>query len=231
MRREVLYTAVAIVGSLLAVSAAFYLVQGEAPYPSVSCAALSVNPNALPLQGGLSYICGQETVSDARLNLTLNNYRFADGRLIDWAPPGTSANGSSYGSSGVYLLANITVKNIGSGQTSIGPTLLVSVNNSLGQQIMNSEYGAGAWFPGEYPNASIPAASGGVFLPPGTKVTYWFIFYMPDVTFSDMPNLKLYALALTEFSYGGTWEGNGGFSCTPVPCQSPQTELIVISTS
>ncbi len=225
-----LLVAVALVGALLAGVIAFNTLESGPDVPSASCAALSITWNDIPRQqSGFGYVCGSGGVSDGRLTMTLNNYHFADGHTINWVCPSTSLNGSSpCTSSGVYLLANVTVKNIGQGNTSIGPTLYASVNSSTSQPIGNGEYAANATFAQLNPNESIPAVNGGVFLPPGAKVTYWFIFYIPNVVMSDVPNLKLFWLSLVELEYGGTWDG-GSFSCVPVQCQNPMTELVVLA--
>jgi hypothetical protein len=228
MERRSWIIAVAFAG-LLTGATAYYVLNHGSDFPSPSCASLSVSWNGLARQqGGYSYLCGLGSVSDGRLAITLNNYRFVDGSTIDWRCPGTSLNGSSCLSSGVYLIANVTVDNVGKGNTSMGPSLYFDANNSAGQSIANGEYGADAVFPGLSPNASIPAVGGGVHLPPGASVTYWYIFYAPKVAVSDVHDLTLHWLSYAEVEYGGTWNGYGN-SCVPVPCQDPMTELIVVA--
>lgn len=228
-----LFAAVGL-GILIAGATAFYLLQSQPQFPSPSCGALSVGWNDLARQqSGFTYLCGLGSVSDGRLAMTLNNYHFADGSTIKWQCSGAALNGSSpCSSSGIYLLANATFTNIGQGDTAIGPILYARVDNNNttpAQHAGNGEYGADAIFPGQYPDRSVPAVSGGVYLPPKASATYWFLFYLPNVSIKDIPNWKLYTLSLVNPEYGGTWDGGGGFSCVPVPCQDPMTELIVLA--
>lgn len=221
---------VVIVSLVLAGSFAYYLLKSGSDFPSPSCAALSVAWTNLPYQqSGFRYFCGQNAVTDGRIKISLDSYRFADGSSIDWVCPSNVDNGSSRcSSSGIFLLANITVENVGSGNTSIGPTFFAQVNDSSGTLIANGEYGADAVFPGQNPSTSIPPVDGGTFLPPAAKATYWFIFYMPNTALSDVPSLKLHSLSFPELSYGGDWLGGGSYRCMPVPCQNPDTELIIL---
>jgi len=168
MRRRLLLAAAAALGILLAGGAAFYLLQGGSEFPSPSCRALSLGWSDIPRQqGGFTYMCGLGSVSDGRIDLTLNNYRFADGSTIEWQCSGALNGSSGCSSSGVYLLANVTLTNIGEGDAPIGPDLYVNVSDtgSPSLHIGNGEYGADAIFPGQYPNRSIPAVSGGTYLP------------------------------------------------------------------
>jgi hypothetical protein len=55
-------------------------------------------------QARWSFVCGQSTVSDRYLTITVPNYHFANGKDIQFAEDPSS----------VFLLANVTVENIGS---------------------------------------------------------------------------------------------------------------------
>jgi len=211
------------------VGATAFLVSNHNPF-SASCTSLGIDSTTIPNPDpGFNYVCGQTSVSDGRLSITLNNYHFADGGSIGWVCSEAVANGSSgCSSSGVYLLVNATIRNVGNGNASVGPDLYFRLNNTMGPAIGNGEYGANAEFPGQHPNASVPAEGGGTYLPSGGGATYWFIFYVPNVALKDTANLKLWYLSLPEWQYGGTWEGNGGFGC---PCVDTHVQLVVLDTS
>ena len=218
---------VLIAGSVVAYSSRSV----SSPYPSPSCAALKITRNSVATTNLIkTYLCGSGNVADGNLKMTLNDYLFSVGRAIDWVCPGgynANLSSPSCSSSGVYLLANITIANIGEGNASIGPNLYVNATDN-NVPASNSEYGANAVFPGQYPNSSIPAQGGGVFLPPGSSKTYWYIFYMPQVPAGDISNLKLDLISMNELQYGGDWVGGGSFRCIPVSCQDPATDLIVV---
>jgi len=211
---------------LLVVAAIAFLVSNHSPF-SASCASLGIDSAAVPNPDpGFTYVCGQTSVSDGRLSITLNNYHIADGGSIDWVCSGAVINGSSgCSSSGIYLLVNATVRNVGNGNASVSADLYVHLNNSMGSAIANGEYGANAVFPGQHPGASVPAQNGGADLPPGGVATYWFIFYVPNITLKDTSNLKLWYLGWPEWEYGGAWEGNGSFAC---PCVDTRVQLVVL---
>ena len=227
-RRKWIFIVLLLIVSMVIAATAF-LVSNPNPF-SASCVSLGIDSDTFPNPNpSFTYICGQTSVSDGRLSITLNNYRFADGGSIDWVCSGAVINGSSgCSSSGVYLLVNATVRNVGSGNASVAADLYVQLNNTAGPAIANGEYGANAVFPGQRPNAAVPAQNGGTYLSPGGGTTYWFIFYMPNVALKDTPNLKLWYLGWPEWEYGGTWEGNGGFRC---PCVDVHVQLVVLDTS
>jgi hypothetical protein len=194
---------------------------------SPSCKALSIDSKNYPLtENGFSYACGLQSTSDGRLRISLNNYHFADGNAIQWQCSGAVLNGSaSCSSSGIYMLVNATIENVGSGDAPIGPDFRVLLNESDGHTVGNGEFGANAVFPGQVPDTSVTSVSGGTYLPPGGTANYWFIFYIPGVTLAGTQSLTLRYLVWPEWSYGGTWS-NGGFSC---PCESPQVQLVVLN--
>jgi len=227
-RRTWIFVALLVIVSL-GVAAIAFLVSIPNPF-SASCVSLGVDSATFPNPDpGFTYLCGQTSVSDGRLSITLNSYHFANGGNIDWVCSGVVINGSSgCSSSGVYLLVNATIRNVGNGNASVGADFYVQLNNSVGSAIRNGEYGANAVFPGLHPNDSVPAENGGTYLPPGEGATYWFIFYVPNVALRDIPNLKLWYLSWPEWEYGGTWEGNGGFRC---PCMDTHVQLVVLDAS
>jgi hypothetical protein len=197
---------------------------------SRSCDSLSITSRNYPfMENSFGYVCGRQSVSDGRLSITLNGYRFADGSSIDWQCPAAFHNGSSTSCSipGFFLLVNATIQNVGSENASVGPTFQVSLSNTAGAPVKNGELGANASFSG-HPDASIPIESGGVYLPPGAIASYWLIFNLPGVNQSDTPNLALQYLVLRELSYGGAWDGGGAFACGT--CQKPDVQLIVTGT-
>jgi hypothetical protein len=228
-RRTWIFIVLLVIVSLVIASTAF-LVSNSSPF-SASCVSLGIDSTTVPNPNpGFTYVCGQTSVSDGRLSITLNNYHFANGGSIDWACSGATSviNGSSGCSSpGVYLLVNATIRNVGNGNASVGADFYFHLNNSMGSAIGNGEYGANAVFPGQRPNASVPAQNGGTYLPPGGGATYWFIFYVSNVALKDTPNLRLWYLSWPEWEYGGTWEGNGGFRC---PCVDTHVQLVVLDT-
>jgi hypothetical protein len=224
-RRTLLATAAAMVAVILGVAVAATASPQQSLSPS--CDALSVTPKNYPFaESSFAYVCGQQSVSDGRLSVTLNGYRFADGSSIDWQCPAGSHNGSSSSCpvSGFFLLVNATIQNVGSGNASVGPSFQVWMSDTAGSPVENGELGANASFPGQHPSSSIPSVDGGVYLPPGAKASYWLIFNLPGVSQRDTPDLTLKYLVLRELSYGGEWEG-GSFACGP--CETPDVQLIV----
>jgi hypothetical protein len=213
--------AVAITVALIVATATAIIYVAQLPssnYPSSSCAALKITRNSVAGSNEINtYVCGSGTVADPDLRMTLNNYYFVDGRSIQGL------------TSGVYLLANITIANIGTGNTSIGPTLYVNASDGS-TPTGNSEEGVDVTFPNTYPNASVPA-QGGAFLPPGAARTYWYIFYMPGATVTDIPHMTLSLVSMFELQYGGDWEGGGSFKCIPVACGDPATDLVIATSS
>jgi hypothetical protein len=169
-----------------------------------------------------TYVCGQSSASDGRLKITVHNYHFANGSQIDFIfPPSNFAN-KSYSQSGLFLLVNSTVQNVGDGNTSIGPFYVVISNG--GSEIGNSEYMANAKFPNEFPNQTIPSTNGGLYLPPGSKADLWLIFYVPTSNVNSISNLKLQYLLFQETIYGGAYRGGGAYDC---PCGNPNIEFII----
>ena len=233
MRRWPLLIAVLVAAGLVAGSAVLYAAQRPPAYPSASCEARAVGWNSVERQSGLSYLCGSGSVSDGRLNMTLNSYRFVNGETTTWPCIGNGLNGTTTGATtcrlgdGVFLLANVTFTNIGSGNTSISCCLYANVTDGL-EFVGNGEYGINAEFPGSYPNQSVPAFNGGAFLPPGSSVTYWFVFGLPSTSVKDITSLKLNTLSKVERGYGGDWDGGGGVNCIHVACQNPMTDLGVV---
>ncbi len=200
---------------------------------SPSCDSLSLTRKNFPTrETSFQFVCGRQSVSDGRLSITLNGYRFAEGKSVDWQCPAGIHNGSSTSCtiSDFLLLVNATIENVGGGNTSIGLGFGVSMSNTEGPLVGNGgEFGADALFPGQHPSASMPSQNGGVYLPPGAKVSYWLIFTLPpSVNQSNSHNLSLQYLVYREVSYGGNWKGGGGFACGP--CEKPNVDLILVGT-
>jgi hypothetical protein len=234
-RRVSAALAIAVTAGLVVTVFAFhYLPSGvPPPYPSPSCQALGIGWNSVSRQSGLTYLCGSGSVSDGRLNMTLNSYRFVNGGTTTWPCIGNGLNGTTTGATtcslgdGVFLLANVTFTNVGGGNTSIAADLGTNVTNGL-EFVGNGEYGINAQFPGQNPSQSVPPASGGAFLPPGSSATYWFVFNLPNTSVKDIPNLTLNTISNVEWEYGGDWDGGGGFNCIHVACLNPMADLIVV---
>jgi len=188
---------------------------------SPSCDSLSVTPKTFPNADlSVRFVCGRQSVSDGKLSITLNGYRFADGRSLDWPCPAGVIN-ASCAAADFPLLVNATIENVGGGNTSIGPTFTVWLRNPAGAQLANGELAAGILFPGQHPNASM---TGGVYLPPGAKVSYWLVFYVPGANESNVRGWSLQYLSLRVLGYGGDWMG-GGLTC---PCGSADDQLVVV---
>src|SRR2546423_1144137 len=131
-RWELLSVALASAIAMVAVSSVSSFA-GPPPPPSPTCDALSVNPKNSPFTySSFQYVCGRQSVSDGRLSITLNGYRFADGKSIDWQCPAGIHNGSSTSCtiSDFLLLVNTTIENVGGGNTSVGSHFWVSMSNA-----------------------------------------------------------------------------------------------------
>jgi hypothetical protein len=228
MKRWILLAVLLTAVGLLTGSVLLCTTQKPPTINSPSCNALGIGWGSVNHENGLTYLCGTKTVTDGRLSMTLNNYEYANGNTLDWECPTINSNGTDCSTSGVLLLANITIANIGKGNTSLGPNVYVNVTNGA-KFVGNGELGANALFPGKYPNQSVPATNGGTFLAPGKSLTYWFVFWLPSTATTDIPSLKLNNLSFVETVYGGDWEGGGQFGCIPVSCQNPLVDLILVT--
>src|SRR5207302_2866927 len=107
--------------SAVIVMVAFSTVASTAGPPSSlspSCDSLSLTRKTFPMMDtSFQFVCGRQSVSDGRLLITVNGYRFADGKSVDWqCPPGVH-NGSSTSCtiSDFLLLVNATIENVGGG--------------------------------------------------------------------------------------------------------------------
>jgi len=192
---------------------------------------------------GYSIVAGNGTASDGRLRIAVHGYRFdAGGSILFQSAPGFNATGCSttiggicytygagVGSSQPFLLVNATVTNTGGSDTSIGGGFSAEITD--GQvSYENGIYGANAAFPGEYPNYSLPLASGGYNLSPGRSITCWFLFViLYHANSQGASGMTLKQFMFTENSYGGIYDGNGGYSCTDSahPCEKPMVEFIL----
>lgn len=176
-------------------------------------------------ENGFSYVCGNGSASDGRLIIVVHNHHFAQARNIPFQPP------SSVGPADVFLLINVSISNVGGGNTSVGGAFFVQVTDGSPQSIGNGEYIDNVSFPNEYPNYSMPENSGGLYLPPGAKADLWLLFYLPiqgtenNQTTISLSNLQLQYLLFNELGYGGYYNDNGSFGCGP--CETLKVKFII----
>jgi len=201
---------------------------GPSPSLSASCDSLSVTRKTFPtMETSVQFVCGQHSVSDGRLSVALNGYRFAAGKSVDWqCGPGVHNGSSTTCTMSEFLLfVNATIENVGGGNTSIGPYFTAWLRSPVEANVSNGELGVDALFPGQHPGTTIPIQNGGFYLPPGARMSYWLIFYIPGVNQSNARGWSLQYLGLRERGYGGNWVG-GGLACGP--CRDANAQLIVV---
>jgi hypothetical protein len=207
----------------------FFLTNHPTKNGLLSCS----NPSSYGRQPGWSFDCGDRSVSDSLLNITLNNYHFASGKDIQYELDPYS----------VFLLANITIRNVGGGNAPIdaswyaifGNTSLTSttIATSSSQSVFGNQiFLQNVTFPSSNPTESFPITNGGLNLAAGQSLDCWLIFYVPNVNLSINSSsvAQLYVSQLMYFQdgYGGQYEGGGAYGC---PCQTVDTELIIIPKS
>ena len=180
-------------------------------------------------ESGLTPVCGINDASDGRLMITLNNYHFAQAKDIQFH---FSTNEQPPLPNEVFLLLNVTVDNLGGGNTSIGGGWQVALQNGTSLLPESSNFIANATFPDTLPNQTIPDRRGGLYLPPGSNVSLWIFIYIPlgNPVSSDInrtSDLSLQFLMYKELSYGGTYEGDGAFGCLKVACTKPNVQFII----
>ena len=174
-------------------------------------------------ESGFTYVCGTGSASDGRLSITLHNYHFDEAGRINFEPGSNQVNPPS---SSLFLLANVTISNVGSGNTSLGGGFSVQVTNGTGS-FQNQNYIENASFPGTYPNKTIPDINGGLYLPAGSNVDLWIMFYIPNPGSEAANLLVLQYFSYRELFYGGNYEGNGAFGCPNPPSCYLSVDFVV----
>jgi len=218
---------------VVAAAASYYLnMQGQisTKTPTSACdTILSTGSNFV--ESGFTPTCGIGQASDGRLRITVHNYHFAQARDIQFR---FAPNQQPVMSDEVFMLVNVTIENIGEGNTSVGAGWGAAVLNDTSYVDGVTNFIVNASFPSTYPNQTIPdyVRGGGMYLPPGSKADFWIFFYVPfsRVVSSNMveaSGFRLQLVTYTEFSYGGTYIGNGGFNCQKVACQETDTEFVI----
>ncbi len=139
-------------------------------------------------------IQGVGSASDGRLNVSLDSYYMA---LI----PSTQAPGGS-----IYLIANLTIVNVGPGNGSTAGSWWVEV-------LWNGTTLNNTWFvfPAGYDTGqlAIPLA-----IPPGHRVAGWVAFYLPmglGASLAKARGAQLEKLVFEEHVYGGSPDPAGGW--------------------
>ena len=132
------------------------------------------------------------------------------------------------------MLVNVTVENIGGGNTSVGAGWEAGVLNGTSYVGGVTNFIVNASFPSTYPNQTIPdyERGGGIYFPPGSKADFWIFFYVPfsqvaSSNIAEASGFRLQLITYKEFSYGGTYMGNAGFNCRKVACQDTNTEFVI----
>jgi hypothetical protein len=157
--------------------------------------------------GGFTYILpgydtvvGNNTASDGRLIITLNNYAFANASdLYRYTKSDAFLVGD------IYMLLNMTVSNVGGDNTSILASFFI-IYSYQGTMESNGIYAAGVTFSGLNPNQTYPSTDGGLYLPPGKTARFWIISNV------ESSHIKLLKLIYLEHIYGGNYLGNGQYS-------------------
>lgn len=196
------------------------------------CASI-INTTSVFYQNGFAHVCGIGQATDGRLKITYHNYHFAQRKDIQFQ---FSPNQQSPLPYEIFLLVNVTVANIGGGNTSLGAGFEMALMNGT-SYVGTTQFIANATFPDTFPNQTIPNYLGSVenimYLPPNSTVNLWLIFYvsfpkLQSTNINQTSNFKPTLLTYREFTYGGTFVSlAGGFDCRKVPCQNANTEFII----
>ncbi|MGI0090911.1 MAG: hypothetical protein ACREBS_04310 [Nitrososphaerales archaeon] len=212
---------------VIAIVSLISLVAILSPAPRIPSSCTSIITKGFKhTESGFAPVCGNGSATDGRLEILVHNYYFAHARDIPFEPS------SSVGPSEVFLLVNVTVSNVGSGNTSIGGGFYDDAIDGS-QVVGNGEYVDNVTFLKDYPNHTMPAVEGGVFLPPGSRQDIWLLFYIPTAdngnnqTTISLASFRLQYLLFNEQGYGGDYEGGGAFICMPVPCENPKMQFII----
>ena len=231
-RRNQIVAVLIVVIALISSVIAFYVYYQTRNSSTSSGDCTSIRQTASGFfQGGFTYVCGNDSVSDGRLAITIHSYKFLAAKDIQFhfAP-----NENPVEPDEVFLLVNVTVRNIGGGNASIGPSFNVAVLNGT-SYVDATQFIANASFPNSYPNEVIPDVEyhcGCLYIPPGANTSLWLFFTIPFIPASPnninkTSNLAVQLLAYREFSYGGTYDGYGSFSCQKIPCLTTNTEFLI----
>ena len=230
---KVIVAGVAVLLVVIIVVAAYSL-SGAQAGSNPSCNFVKTNWPSY-LESGLTHICATDSSSDGRLQITVHNYHFARAGDIQFhfAP-----NEQTPLPDDVFMLVNVTVVNIGDGNTTIGAGWEAGLLNGTTEIPGVTNFIANATFPGTYPNITIPDHVGSngcgcFYLPPSSKADFWIFFYVPfgfDIKSGNVvqaQGFNLQIVSYRELGYGGTYEGGGSFGCVEVACQHPDVQFII----
>jgi hypothetical protein len=160
------------------------------------------------LVSGHTLVRGTGSASDGRLTITIHNFRFNSSRNI--LPNDTTLDPRS-----IFLMVNVTVANIGGGNSSISGFYAAQLLNGS-KSIVNTEFVDNAYFPNLYPHEAYPYKNGGLYLPPGASKSYWAFFYIPKSESLSLATIQqtllLQRVAYLENGYGGMYLGNGEYT-------------------
>lgn len=183
-------------------------------------------------ESGLTPVCGIGESADGRLRITIHNYYFARAGDIQFhfAP-----NEQPPLPDEVFMVVNVTVENIGGGNTSIGAGWEAAVLNDTSYVSGVTNFIANSTF-NTYPNQTIPDHVGVCacfYLPPGARADFWVFFYIPfglhvvSSNILEASSFRLQFMMYRELGYGGTYEGDGAFGCLKIACQNPNIEFVI----
>jgi hypothetical protein len=113
----------------------------------------SIIPQNSPFkESGFAQACGIGVASDGRLTIAVHNFRFLQEKDIQFhfAPYQQTPLPTE-----VFLLVNVTVRNVGGGNTDIGAGFQVAVLNGS-SYVDTTQFMANASFASMYPNQTIP---------------------------------------------------------------------------
>jgi len=186
-----------------------------------------IGHDAVVAEPGYSYVCGGDVASDGLITITYHDYHFAVAKDLDLEFHSTNDTGpNAVDANEVFLLVNITLTNVGGGNTSVGAgwSAWVADGNSW---ISTTNTFVNASFPNTVPNQVIPDVNGGLYLPPGAKVDLWLFFGVETPDINHTSGFQLRYLTFDDQSYGGTYLGGGAYDCQHVACTDPKTEMII----
>jgi hypothetical protein len=214
-----------IIAALVGITAFVYV--ATMPRSASSCDPI-IGTASYVMETGYSYVCGNGHATDGRLDIAVHNYHFAQTKNIQFR---FSPNEQAPLPDEVFMLANVTVTNVGGGNSSMGGGWFSWIFNGSAP-VTNSMFIANATFPNIYPNQTIPDDNGGLYLPPGSKTDLWIFFYVRfiPVLSSNIVQASNFILQFTIFnedSYGGTYLGQGQYDCRKIVCEKPNVELII----